>query len=303
MIEVIGLTKRFGRTTAVEDLTFTVHPGRVTGFLGPNGSGKSTTLRALLGLERPDRGTALIDGRAYATLRHPSHQVGALLDAGAVHPGRSARAHLTAQSVAGRVPRRRVDEVLERVGLAQAATRRAGEFSLGMKQRLGIAGALLGDPAVLLFDEPGNGLDPEGIVWIRTLMRSLAAEGRTVFVSSHLLAETALTADHLVLIGRGRLIADTGVERFLTEHAAARVHVRSPARSRLAELLRARGAGVEYEGADALIVTGAGVDEIGDAAAAAGLPVHELSARHASLEDVFMDLTRDAVDYRGVTHA
>ena len=201
MIEVTGLTKRFGRTTAVDGLTFTVRPGHVTGFLGPNGSGKSTTMRALLGLERPDSGEALVNGRPYATLRHPLHHVGALLDAGALHPGRSARAHLTAMAVASRIARRRVDEVLERVGLAQVAGKRAGEFSLGMKQRLGIAGALLGDPAVLLFDEPVNGLDPEGVVWIRNLMKALAAEGRTVFVASHLMAEMALTADHLVVIG------------------------------------------------------------------------------------------------------
>ena len=303
MIEVTGLTKRFGRTTAVDGLTFTVRPGHVTGFLGPNGSGKSTTMRALLGLERPDSGEALVNGRPYATLRHPLHHVGALLDAGALHPGRSARAHLTAMAVASRIARRRVDEVLERVGLAQVAGKRAGEFSLGMKQRLGIAGALLGDPAVLLFDEPVNGLDPEGVVWIRNLMKALAAEGRTVFVASHLMAEMALTADHLVVIGRGRLIADTGVERFLAEHAACQVHVRSPARAALAELLRASGAVVEYEGAETLIVTGLAVDAIGDLTAATGLPVHELSTKQVSLEDVFMNLTRDAVEYQGADHA
>jgi ABC-2 type transport system ATP-binding protein len=299
MIEVTELTKRFGRTTAVDDLTFTVRPGRVTGFLGPNGSGKSTTMRALLGLERPTSGTALVNGRPYAALSHPSQDVGALLDAGAVHPGRSARAHLTAMAVAGHIARRRVDEVLECVGLAQVAAKRAGEFSLGMKQRLGIAGALLGDPGILLFDEPVNGLDPEGIVWIRTLMRALAAEGRTVFVASHLMSEMARTADHLVVIGRGQLIADTGVDRFLTEHAAREVHVRSPARAPLAQLLRARGAAIEYEGAETLIVTGLDVTAIGDLAAAAGIPVHELSLKQASLEDVFMNLTRDAVDYQG----
>jgi ABC-2 type transport system ATP-binding protein len=303
MIEVTELTKRFGRTTAVDELTFAVRPGHVTGFLGPNGSGKSTTMRALLGLERPDSGTALVNGRRYAALRHPTHDVGALLDAGAVHPGRSARAHLLALAVAARIARRRVEEVLESVGLAQVAGKRVGEFSLGMKQRLGIAGALLGDPAVLLCDEPVNGLDPEGIVWIRTLMRRLAGEGRTVFVSSHLMAETAQTADYLVVIGRGRLIADTSVEQFLTDHAARQVHVRSPVRAPLAELLRARGATLEYEGAETLIDTGLGGPAIGDRAAAAALPVHELSVKQASLEDVFMDLTRDAVDYQGVGNA
>ncbi|MGE7439302.1 ABC transporter ATP-binding protein [Kitasatospora sp. NPDC001175] len=301
MIEVTELTKRYGRVTAVDGLTFTVRPGRVTGFLGPNGSGKSTTLRAILGLETPDAGAALVDGRPYRTLHHPLHHVGALLDAGAVHPGRSARAHLTALAVAGRIDRRRVGEVLEQVGLGQVAHKRAGEFSLGMRQRLGIAGALLGDPPVVLFDEPVNGLDPEGILWIRHLMKSLAAEGRTVLVSSHLMSETALTADHLVVIGRGRLIADTGVEAFLREHGTSQVHVRSPARSALAGMLRARGATVEYEGSKTLVVTGLTVGEIGDLAARNGLPVHELMARQASLEDVFMDLTRESVEYQG-TH-
>ncbi|MEV5282866.1 ATP-binding cassette domain-containing protein [Streptomyces sp. NPDC052811] len=299
MIEVTELTKRFGRITAVDGLTFTVRPGRLTGFLGPNGSGKSTTLRAILGLDTPDRGTALVDGRPYRTLHHPLHHVGALLDAGAVHPGRSARAHLTALAVASRIHRRRVDEVLEQVGLGQVAHKRAGGFSLGMRQRLGIAGALLGDPPVVLFDEPVNGLDPEGILWIRHLMKSLAAEGRTVVVSSHLMSEMALTADHLVVIGRGRLIADTGIEEFLREHSTSLAHVRSPARSALAGVLRERGAAVEYEGAQTLVVTGLTVDEIGDLAARNGLPVHELTARQASLEDVFMDLTRDAVEYQG----
>ncbi|MFB7667394.1 ABC transporter ATP-binding protein [Kitasatospora sp. NPDC056138] len=301
MIEVIELTKRFGRITAVDGLTFTVRPGRVTGFLGPNGSGKSTTLRAILGLERPDRGTALVNGRPYRTLHHPLHHVGALLDAGAVHPGRSARAHLTALAVAGRIDGRRVGEVLEQVGLGQVANERAGGFSLGMRQRLGIAGALLGDPPVVLFDEPVNGLDPEGILWIRHLMKSLAAEGRTVLVSSHLMSEMALTAGHLVVIGRGRLIADTGVEEFLAEHGKSQVHVRSPARHTLAGVLRERGATVEYEGSKTLVVTGLTVDEIGDLAARNNLPVHELTARQASLEEVFMDLTRDSVEFQG-TH-
>ncbi|MFF3115220.1 ATP-binding cassette domain-containing protein [Kitasatospora sp. NPDC057904] len=299
MIEVTGLTKRFGRTLAVDDLTFTVRPGRVTGFLGPNGSGKSTTMRAVLGLEAPDSGTALVDGRPYRELRHPLHHVGALLDAGAVHPGRSARAHLTALAVASRVPARRVAEVLDEVGLTRVADRRAGAYSLGMKQRLGIAAALLGDPPVLMFDEPVNGLDPEGIVWIRTLMRSFAAEGRTVLVSSHLMTEMALTADHLVVIGRGRLIADAGTERL----GQGRVHARSPRREALAAVLRERGATVAYEGDRALVITGLTVDEVGDLAARHGLPVHELVARQASLEDVFMDLTRDSVDYQGARDA
>lgn len=258
-------------------------------------------MRAILGLETPDSGTALVDGRRYQALRHPLHHVGALLDAGAVHPGRSARAHLTALAVASRIDRRRVTEVLEQVGLGRAGNRRAGQFSLGMKQRLGIAGTLLGDPPVVMFDEPVNGLDPEGILWIRNLMKSLAAEGRTAFVSSHLMSEMALTADHLVVIGRGRLIVDSSVEKFLEEHTTSQVHVRSSARSSLAEVLRARGATVEYEGAQTLIVTGPTVDEIGDLAAGHGLPVHELVARQASLEDVFMELTRDTVEYQG-TH-
>ncbi|MEV5504970.1 ABC transporter ATP-binding protein [Streptomyces orinoci] len=300
MIEVTELTKRFGRVTAVDGLTFTVRPGRVTGFLGPNGSGKSTTLRAILGLEAPDRGTALVGGLPYRDLRHPLHQVGALLDAGAVHPGRSARAHLMALAVAGRVGRRRVGEVLEQVGLGQVADQRAGGFSLGMRQRLGIAAALLGDPPVVMFDEPVNGLDPEGIRWVRQLMKSLAAEGRTVLVSSHLMSEMALTADHLVVIGRGRLIADTGVKAFLAEHGTGQVQVRSPARGSLAGVLREHGAGVEYQGSQELLVTGLTVDRIGDLAARNGLPVHELAARQASLEDVFMNLTRDSVEYQGM---
>jgi len=300
MIEVSGLTKRYGATTAVDDLTFEVRPGRVTGFLGPNGAGKTTTMRAILGLDTADSGAARVNGRLYRAMNHPLHQVGALLDANAVHGGRSAQAHLTALAVASKISRGRVQEVLETVGLGEVGRKRVGGFSLGMKQRLGIAGALLGDAPILMFDEPANGLDPEGIRWIRTFLKSLAAEGRTVFVSSHLMSETALTADHLIVIGRGRLIADAGVEEFVRGHSASRVAVETPARTRLGEILRGNGAVVEYEGTETLLVGGLTVGRIGDLAAGAGLSVHGLAVREASLEDVFMEMTRDVVEYEGV---
>ncbi|WP_049649112.1 ABC transporter ATP-binding protein [Kitasatospora sp. MY 5-36] len=302
MIEVRDLSKRYGGTLAVDGLTFTVHPGRVTGFLGPNGSGKSTTLRMILGLDAPTAGRATVHGRPYASLRHPLREVGALLDAGAVHPARSARHHLLGLAVTNGIGPRRVREVLELTGLATAARRRAGRFSLGMKQRLGIAAALLGDPPVLLLDEPVNGLDPEGVQWIRTLLRDLAAEGRTVLLSSHLMSETALTADHLVVIGRGRLVADGSTADFLAEHARTDVLVRCARPAELARLLRAAGAAsVGEEPAGALAVVGLEPSAIGELAAGHGIGVHELTVRQASLEQAFMDAVGGAVDHRATS--
>ncbi|MFE6050699.1 ATP-binding cassette domain-containing protein [Kitasatospora sp. NPDC056446] len=295
MIEVRDLTKRYGATLAVAGLTFTARPGQVTGFLGPNGSGKSTTLRMVLGLDAPSGGRATVNGRPYAALRRPLSEVGALLDAGAVHPARSGRHHLLALAASNGIGARRVREVLELTGLEQAARRRAGQYSLGMKQRLGLAAALLGDPPVLLLDEPVNGLDPEGVQWIRTLLRGLAAEGRTVLLSSHLLGETAVTADHLVVIGRGRLVADCSTADFLAEHARTDVLVRCARPAELARLLRAAGAVVAEEDAGALAVTGPAAAAIGELAAAHGIGVHELTLRQASLEQAFLDAT-DAAD-------
>jgi ABC-2 type transport system ATP-binding protein len=293
-IEARGLVKRFGGTLAVDDLSFTVRPGRVTGFVGPNGAGKSTTMRLILGLDAPDAGEALVGGRPYATLPAPLREVGVLLEAAALHPGRSAYDHLLWMAQSNRLPRRRVDEVLALVGLSGAARRRAGGFSLGMRQRLGIAAALLGDPPVLMLDEPVNGLDPEGIRWIRGLLRSLAAEGRTVLVSSHLMTELEGTADHILVIGRGRLIADAPVGELLAEE---RVHVRTPQPGRLMERLANAGARVESSGDDLLVVTGLPAPQIANLAASDRVPVYELSPQRASLEDVFMELTRDAVEY------
>jgi ABC-2 type transport system ATP-binding protein len=297
MIEVTELAKHYGGTVAVEGLSFTVHPGRVTGFLGPNGAGKSTTMRVILGLDAPTAGRATIGGQPYARLRRPLHQVGALLDASAVHGGRTAGNHLLALAASNQISRRRVAEVLDTVGLEAAANKRVRGFSLGMRQRLGIAAALLGDPGVLMFDEPVNGLDPEGIAWIRGLFKQLAGQGRTVFVSSHLMSEMALTADHLVVIGRGRLVADTPIAEFVQQSSHGDVLVRSPAAPTLAVLLHRRGATVTAHGDGALAVTGLDAAAIGDLAAAHRIPVHELAARHASLEEAFMELTRDSVDY------
>ncbi|TNY36129.1 ABC transporter ATP-binding protein [Thermomonospora catenispora] len=297
MIEVRNLTKRYGGKTAVEDLSFTVEPGRVTGFLGPNGAGKSTTMRLLLGLDRPDGGDAVIDGRRYRDLPRPMRVVGALLEARAFHPGRSAYDHLLCLAQSQGLGRRRVEEVLEQVGLADAARRRAGGFSLGMAQRLGIAAALLGDPRVLILDEPLNGLDPEGIVWIRNLMKGLAAEGRTVFVSSHLMNEMAVTADHLIVIGRGRLVADCSTEEFIERGAGRVIVVRTPDRDRLAALLRAEGAVVTETDADELEVAGLQAPRVSELAAAAGLVLHELAPRRGSLEDAFMESTKDLVEH------
>ncbi|MDO3400460.1 ATP-binding cassette domain-containing protein [Mycolicibacterium neoaurum] len=291
MIELVGLTKTYGRSRAVDGLSCTIKPGVVTGFLGPNGAGKSTTMRMIVGLDRPTAGTVTIGGRRYRDLKQPLRTVGALLDARQVYPNRSARAHLSWLAATNRIPQARVDEVLEQVGLTAAAGKHAGSFSLGMLQRLGIAAALLGDPQVLLFDEPVNGLDPEGIRWIRTLMRDLAGEGRTVLVSSHLLAEMANTADELVVIGRGRLITATTMADFLRRDAAVRV--RSPQLDRLAALLpEARRDG------DALLVPGS-TEQIGELAAEHGIVLHELSARQTSLEEAYLGLTDDAVQYRG----
>ncbi|MFC3892591.1 ABC transporter ATP-binding protein [Lentzea rhizosphaerae] len=297
MIEAIGLTKRYGRTVAVDDLSFTVQPGRVTGFLGPNGAGKSTTMRMILGLDRPTAGRVLIDGKPYTELDRPLRTVGALLDAKWVHPNRSARAHLRWLAKSNGLPDNRVDAVLEAVGLTQVAGKNAGGFSLGMSQRLGIAAALLGDPKVLLFDEPVNGLDPEGILWIRTFMQNLAAEGRTVLVSSHLLSEMALTASELIVIGRGKLITQSSTAEFIDRSTGNSVLVRSPQLFKLGPLLVDKGFTVRDGDDGALSVSGATSDQIGDIAAANGVVLHELSPQRGSLEEAFMQLTGDAVEY------
>jgi ABC-2 type transport system ATP-binding protein len=298
MIEARGLTKRYGDKLAVDDLTFTVRPGVVTGFLGPNGAGKSTTMRMILGLDAPTSGSVTVNGRPYREHAAPLREVGALLDARSVHPGRSARNHLLALAQTSGIPRSRVDEVVEAVGLESVARRRAGGFSLGMGQRLGIAAALLGDPRAVILDEPVNGLDTEGIRWIRSLLWNLAAEGRTVFVSSHLMSEMALTAQHLIVIGRGRLIADTGVEEFIARAAPGVVRARSADPEALAALLRSRDVAVSEDGDGALAVSGVSTDEVGRLAGAAGITLLELTAQQASLEEAFVDMTRDAVEFR-----
>jgi ABC-2 type transport system ATP-binding protein len=298
MITSHALTKRFGSATAVDGLTFEVPPGVVTGFLGPNGSGKSTTMRMILGLDAPNSGTALINGKHFSELAWPLREVGSLLDAKAFHPARSARNHLRQLALANDIPSKRVDEVLDQVGLTAVANRRAGKFSLGMGQRLGIAAALLGDPGVLLFDEPVNGLDPEGIRWVRDLLKSLAAEGRTVFVSSHLISEMALTADRFIVIGRGRLIAETTVAEFTARSNSASVKLLTPDAGEFTQALLAAGANVTSSESGALTVTGLEASEIGDLAAHKRLRVHELSPITASLEDAFMELTKDEVEYR-----
>jgi ABC-2 type transport system ATP-binding protein len=297
VIALDALTKRYGRTTAVDDLTFTVRPDRVTGFLGPNGAGKSTTLRLVLGLDRPTSGAVTVDGVPFRSRPRGLRHAGALLDAADVHGGRSAGAHLSALARSNRVPRRRVDEVLEEVGLAGVARRRIGTFSLGMRQRLGIAGALLGDPPVLLFDEPFNGLDPEGVLWVRALLRRLAAEGRTVLVSSHLMGEMEHAAHHLVVIGRGRLIADESLTDFAARHTPLTVTVRSPDASVLASAVTADGGSVRTDDGG-LVATGLTAARIGDLAHVRGIRIHELATRTASLEEAFMRLTADNVDHR-----
>jgi ABC-2 type transport system ATP-binding protein len=308
MIEARGLIKRYGSTLAVNDLSFTIHPGLVTGFLGPNGAGKTTTMRLILGLDYPSAGVVAINGKPYAELASPMHEVGALLDARAVHGGRSAYNHLLCLAQTNDIPRRRVDEVLGIVGLTDVARKRSRGFSLGMSQRLGIAAALLGDPGILMFDEPVNGLDPEGILWIRTLMRSLAAEGRTVLVSSHLMSEMENTADHLIVVGRGRLIADCGMAEFIARSSGQAVLVRTPQPAALASAVTAAGASVRGTGAAAtsaaaasdsaeLEVTGLTEARVGDIAYANGIPLHHLALSRASLEQAFMELTADSVDY------
>lgn len=299
MIEARGLTKRFGSTLAVDDLTFDVLPGRVTGFLGPNGAGKSTTMRMILGLDAPTAGTVSVHGRAYREHVRPLHEVGALLEAKAIHPGRSARNHLAFLAASNSIPARRVAEVLDLVGLSEVARRRVGTFSLGMGQRLGIAAALLGNPGVLLLDEPVNGLDPEGILWIRTLLRSLAGEGRTVFVSSHLMSEMQLTADHLIIIGRGRLIAQMSVADFVQQSSGNYVLVRTPTPAPLTAALQARHATVTTQPDGALVVRQLACAEVGEVAAAAGIVLHELSPQAPTLEEAFMQVTADSVDFRG----
>ena len=297
VIEARNLSKRYGRTVAVDDLSFDVLPGKVTGFLGPNGAGKTTTMRMILGLDRPNSGIVTINGRPYRDLPAPLREVGALLDAKAVHGGRKAYNHLLLLAQSNGIPASRVDEVLRIVGLEGVAKRRAGGFSLGMGQRLGIAAALLGDPGILMFDEPVNGLDPEGIAWVRELMRALAAEGRTVFVSSHLMSEMALTADHLVVIGKGKLIRDESVTQFVESSSQRSVRVRSPQRERLEELLKHAGASFSTVEDGALDVHGLGAEAIGEMAASNGLVLHELTPKRASLEEAFMELTRESVEF------
>jgi ABC-2 type transport system ATP-binding protein len=301
MIEVDQLVKRFGAVTAVDGLSFTVRPGHVTGFLGPNGAGKTTTMRVILGLDAPTSGHALVNQKRYTELIRPLHQVGALLDASALHPGRTAAAHLASIAQSNGIGRRRVTEMLRLTGLESVANRRLKGFSLGMKQRLGIAVALLGDPPVLMFDEPVNGLDTEGIAWIRQFMRALAADGRTVLVSSHLMSEMAQTADRLIVIGRGRLIADTTTAQLIESSTRKDVLVRSPRAAELAALMQARSATVKREEDGGLAVTGLDAPAIGDLAAEHGIAVHALIPRSASLEEAYLDLTGESTDFRAAT--
>jgi ABC-2 type transport system ATP-binding protein len=297
-IEVTGLRKRFGSTLALDGLSFSVTPGAVTGFVGPNGAGKSTTMRVILGLDSVDEGTALVGGQPYRTLRHPLSHVGALLDAAALQPSRSGRNHLLWMAHSQGLTGRRVDEVIEVVGLGTAARRKAGGYSLGMRQRLGIAAALLGDPPVLMLDEPFNGLDPEGIVWIRGLLRSLAGEGRAVLVSSHLMSELQDTASHLVVIGRGRLVADSSVAELVAAASGDRVTLRTTARSEAMTVLAHAGATVATTSPDTLTVSGLDPQRIVTLLTESGLPLTEVSAHHATLEEAYMELTRDAVEFR-----
>jgi ABC-2 type transport system ATP-binding protein len=298
MIEAEGLTKRYGDKTAVDDLSFTVRSGIVTGFLGPNGAGKSTTMRMIVGLDAPTSGRVTIDDRPYADLQAPLHKVGALLDARAVHTGRSAIGHLRAMAATTGIGQGRIDEVIDLVGLREVADKRAGTFSLGMGQRLGLAAALLGDPDTLILDEPINGLDPDGVLWVRTLLRGLAEEGKTILLSSHLMSEMSLTADHLIVIGRGKLIRDLPTAEVIAEASGKTVAVRTPDEERLRDLLLAEGATVSSTTPGRLEVSGLSSDEIGYRAAAEGLTLLELSPVSASLEEAFMSLTHDAVEYR-----
>ena len=303
MIEARSLSKDYGSTRAVDDLTFTVRPGVVTGFLGPNGSGKSTTIRLILGLDAPTGGDAIVNGKHYRDHPAPLHEVGALLEARSVHSGRSAYNHLLSLAQTHGIARRRVDELIDFVGLHDVARKRAGEFSLGMGQRLGIASALLGDPSTLILDEPVNGLDPEGIHWIRNLLKGLAAEGRTVFVSSHLMSEMALTAEQVIVIGRGRMITDVSVDEFVRQASGKVVHVRSPRAAELRALLEAPDVTVAIGAAGQLEVTGLTAAQIGDVASEAGIPLHELTPQQASLEEAFMTLTREEVEYKSLVSA
>ncbi|MCX4421190.1 ABC transporter ATP-binding protein [Streptomyces mirabilis] len=298
MIEAHQLTKRYGEKTAVDRLDFVVRPGTVTGFLGPNGAGKSTTMRMIVGLDAPSGGSVTVNGKHYAEHTAPLQEVGALLEAKSIHPGRSAFDHLMAQAYTHGIPRRRVEEVIELTGLQSVAKKRAGAFSLGMGQRLGIAAALLGDPATIMLDEPVNGLDPEGVLWIRNLLTGLAADGRTVFVSSHLMSEMALVADHLIVVGRGRLLADTTVQELVQQAGGDTVTVASDQSARLREVLAGPGVEITGEvGSEELHVTGLSARAIGLKAAEHGIALFELSSRTVSLEQAFMDLTRDAVEY------
>jgi ABC-2 type transport system ATP-binding protein len=297
MIEAQGLTKRYGDTLAVDNLSFTVAPGRITGFLGPNGAGKTTTMRLILGLDRPTRGTVTVDGKPFGQLAWPMREVGALLDAKAVHGGRSAYNHLLCVAQTNKLPTRRIGEVLELVGLSEVARKRSKGFSLGMGQRLGIAAALLGDPKILMFDEPVNGLDPEGILWIRNLMKALASEGRTVFVSSHLMSEMENTADHLIVIGRGKLISDCTTAEFIAANSQQSVRVRTPQREELVALASAAGATVRDDDGGALVLLGLTATQVGDIAFDNGIRLHELAAAHASLEQAFMELTASSVEF------
>jgi len=298
MIEVRGLTKRYGDKIAVNDLSFVVEPGKVTGFLGPNGAGKTTTMRCILGLDYPDAGAITVDGKRYAELAFPMREVGALIDAKAVHGGRSAYNHLLCLAQTNSLPKRRVDEVLELVGLSAVAKKRAKGFSLGMSQRLGIAATMLGDPKVVMFDEPVNGLDPEGILWIRNFMKALAAEGRTVFVSSHLMSEMENTADHLIVVGKGALIADCSMSEFIARSSGSSVRVKTPSPDALVLAIAAEGGSATTQKDGTLLVQGMAADQIGDIAFEKGIRLHELAIVRASLEEAFMELTASSVEYR-----
>ena len=301
MIEAHNLTKRYSGKTAVDNLTFTVKPGVITGFLGPNGSGKSTTMRLILGLDAPNAGSVTVAGKAYRDFAAPLHEVGALLEARAVHTGRSAYHHLLALAQTHGIPRSRVKELIALVGLDEVARKRAGQFSLGMGQRLGIASALLGDPEVLILDEPINGLDPEGIRWIRDLLKTLAAEGRTVFLSSHLMSEMAVTADHLIIVGRGRLIRDVGLAEFVDEWSRNVVRVRSPHATELRDAILGPDVRVSSQEPGVLEIDGLSAQQVGDAAARYGVVLHELIPERVSLEEAFMDLTREETEFRATT--
>lgn len=301
MIEVANLTKRYGDKTAVDGLSFTVQPGIVTGFLGPNGAGKSTTMRMILGLDAPTSGTVRVNGRAFADHARPLHEVGALLEARAVHTGRSARNHLLALGATTGIGRGRVDEVIDMVGLSDVADRRAGAFSLGMGQRLGVASALLADPQTLILDEPVNGLDPDGVRWIRNLLRSLAEKGRTVFLSSHLMSEMALTAEHVIVVGKGKLLRDQSMASFIKDAGTDTVRVRTPEREQLAALLVRAGGSVTRGSGDALAVEGMSSDQIGTIAGTSQVTLFELSTQSASLEEAYMALTEDSIDYRATS--